>query len=262
MSAGPRFDLTGKVAVVTGASRGIGREIALAYAGAGAHVVLASRKQPDLDAVAAEIAALGAGAGEALARACHTGDRGQVEALIAAAVERFGGVDLLVNNAATNPHFGPILDAEDSHWEKTFDVNVRGYVRLIAAGVPRLRERGGGAIVNVASVAGLAPWPGLGVYSVTKAAVIQLTKALAVELAADGIRVNALAPGVIKTRFSEALWRDEATARRLVRAIPQRRFGEPGDVVGAALYLASDAAAFTTGSVLVIDGGQTIGGGA
>lgn len=261
MSTAHPFDLTGKVAVVTGASRGIGREIALAYARAGAAVVLASRKQADLDAVAAEIAALGEGTGEALAVACHTGRTEEVEALVAAAAERFGGVDVLVNNAATNPHFGPILDAEESHWDKTFDVNVKGYVRMIQACAPRMRERGGGAVVNVASIAGLAPWPGLGVYSVTKAAVIQLTRALAVELAADGIRVNALAPGFVKTKFSEAIWGDEQNARRVTRSIPQRRIAEPEEVTGAALYLASDASSFTTGSVLVVDGGQLVGGG-
>jgi NAD(P)-dependent dehydrogenase (short-subunit alcohol dehydrogenase family) len=252
------FDLSGRVAVVTGASRGIGREIALAYARAGADVVLASRKQPDLDAVAAEIAALGEGAGRALAKACHTGEPAQVAALVAAAVGRFGGVDVLVNNAATNPHFGPLLDADESHWDKTLDVNVKGYVRMVRACAPRMRERGGGAVVNVASVAGLAPWPGLGVYSVSKAAVLHLTRVLAVELAGDKIRVNALAPGFIRTDFSRALWSAEDTRRRLEATIPQRRIAEPRELVGAALYLASAAASFTTGAVLVVDGGQTL----
>jgi NAD(P)-dependent dehydrogenase (short-subunit alcohol dehydrogenase family) len=258
VSAEKPFDLSGKVAVVTGASRGIGREIALAYARAGADVVLASRKQPDLDVVATEVAALGAGAGRALAKACHTGDAEQVEALVVAAVERFGGVDILVNNAATNPHFGPLLDAEESHWDKTLDVNVKGYVRMVRACAPRMRQRDGGAIVNVASVSGLAPWPGLGVYSVSKAAVLHLTRVLAVELAGDKIRVNALAPGFIKTDFSRALWSAEDTRRRLESSIPQRRIAEPQELIGAALYLASDAASFTTGAVLVVDGGQTL----
>jgi NAD(P)-dependent dehydrogenase (short-subunit alcohol dehydrogenase family) len=260
---GSLFDLTGKVALVTGASRGIGREIALALAGAGADVVLASRKQEGLDAVAEEIAALGGeaeGVGRALAVACHVGEAEQVAALAARTTERFGGVDVLVNNAATNPHYGPLLDADESHWDKTFDVNVKGYVRLIRACLPSMRERGGGSVVNMASIAGMGPWPGLGVYSVTKAAVIQLTRALAAELAADRVRVNALAPGLIQTRFSEALWGDESVARRLRQAIPLRRFGEASEVVGMAVYLASDASSFTTGAVLVVDGGQTAAG--
>src|SRR6185295_5903262 len=143
----------------------------------------------------------------------------------------------LVNNAATNPHFGPLLDAEDGHWDKTFEVNVKGYVHAARACVPLMRQRGGG-IVNVASVAGLVPHGGLGVYGVTKAAVLMLTKTLALELARDKIRVNAIAPGLIQTRFSEALWSAPEARERALRSIPQRRMGQPEDLVGAVLYLA------------------------
>ncbi|HEX9940582.1 MAG TPA: glucose 1-dehydrogenase [Thermoanaerobaculia bacterium] len=259
MEALPRnlHGLAGRIAVVTGASRGIGEAIAGALAGAGARLVLASRKLEGVQAVADRIRAEG---GEAIAVACHTGRPAEVEALAAKAKEAFGGVDVLINNAATSPHFGPLLDAEESQWDKTFEVNVKGYVHAVRACVPLMRERGGGAIVNVASVAGMVPHGGLGVYGVSKAAVLMLTKTLAVELARDGIRVNAIAPGLIQTRFSEVLWSSPEARERALRTIPQRRIGQPDDLAGAVLYLAGDAARFTTGAVLVIDGGQTLGG--
>jgi NAD(P)-dependent dehydrogenase (short-subunit alcohol dehydrogenase family) len=252
-----RFDLGGRVALVTGASRGIGAEIATAFAAAGARVVLASRKRDDLETVAERIRAAG---GEALALACHTGHAAEVEALAEAVRDACGGLDVLVNNAATNPHFGPLLAAGEAHWDKTFEVNVKGYALVTRACVPLMRARGGGSILNLASVAGLVPHTGLGVYGVTKAAVLMLTRTLALELAGDSIRVNALAPGLIQTRFSEALWHSPQLRERALAAIPQRRLGQPEDLVGAALYFASDASRFTTGAVLVIDGGQTLGG--
>jgi NAD(P)-dependent dehydrogenase (short-subunit alcohol dehydrogenase family) len=252
-----RFDLTGQVAVITGASRGIGAAIAEALAAAGARVVLASRKLDGLEEVAGRIRAAG---GETLTVACHTGRAAEVEALAARAAEVFGGIDVLVNNAATNPHFGPLLDASEAQWDKTFEVNVKGYVHAIRACVPRMRGREpGGRIVNVASVAGLVPHGGLGVYGVSKAAVLMLTRTLAAELAPE-IRVNAIAPGLIATRFSEALWSTPEARDRALAAIPQRRIGQPDDLVGAVLYLASDASRYTTGTVIVVDGGQTLGG--
>jgi NAD(P)-dependent dehydrogenase (short-subunit alcohol dehydrogenase family) len=250
------LDLTGKVAVITGASRGIGAALAAAFAASGARVVLASRKMEDLEATAAGIREAG---GEALAVACHTGRASDVEALAARAEEAFGGIDILINNAATSPHFGPLLSASETQWDKTFEVNVKGYVHTISACVPRMRRRGGGAVINLASVAGLVPHSGLGVYGVTKAAVLMLTKTLAAELAPE-IRVNAIAPGLIETRFSEALRSTPEMLDRALAAIPQRRVGQPDDLVGAALYLASDAARFTTGALMVIDGGQLTGG--
>jgi NAD(P)-dependent dehydrogenase (short-subunit alcohol dehydrogenase family) len=253
--AAPSFDLNGKVALVTGASRGIGRATAEAFAAAGARVVLASRKQADLDAAAEAIRASG---GEALAVAAHTGDDAAVEALVARAVEAFGGVDVLFNNAATNPHFGPILTADMGQWDKTLDVNLKGYFRLAKACVPVMRARGG-SIINVASVAGERPQPGMGVYCVTKAGVLMLTDVLAAELAAENIRVNALVPGFVRTRFSSTLWQDEANEAALLRHIPQGRLAEPEEVAALARYLASDASRFMTGAHLRLDGGQLVG---
>ncbi|RME43774.1 MAG: glucose 1-dehydrogenase [Caldilineae bacterium] len=256
MTAHPTFDLTGKVALVTGASRGIGEAIARAYAAAGAKVVLASRKQAALDEVAAAIREAG---GEALPVAAHTGDMEAVQALVARAVETFGGVDIAVNNAATNPHFGHILTATESQWDKILDVNVKGYFRVAKACAEVMKERGGGKIINIASVAGKAPQPGMGVYCVSKAAVLMLTEVLAAELAQFNIQVNAIAPGFIKTRFSQAIWGTPQILEAVTRTIPQRRIATPDELTGIALYLASDAASFTTGATFVIDGGQLIG---
>ena len=250
------FDLSGKVAIVTGASRGIGEAIALALAGAGAKVVVSSRKQEAVDAVAAQICTAG---GEATAIAAHTGDAAAVEALVAATVDAYGGVDIVVNNAATNPHFGPVLTAEESHWDKTFDVNVKGYLRLIKACVPSMQARGGGKIINMASIAGKTPQPGMGVYCVTKAGVIMLTEVLAAELAPLNVQVNAIAPGFVKTKFSAAIWADEQLNTATLAAIPQQRMAEPEEIAGIALYLASPASSFTTGATILVDGGQAIG---
>ena len=253
-SAFADFDLTDKVALVTGGSRGIGEAIARTYAAAGASVVVASRSQESVDAVAASIEDDG---GRALGIACHTGHADQVQELVQRTVHELGGLDVLVNNAATNPHFGPVLTSEESHWDKTFEVNVKGYFFAARAAVPAMRERGGGKIVNVASVAGQQPWPGLGVYSVTKSAVLMLTRVLAGELADDQIQVNALAPGLIRTRFSEALWKTPEREKRAISQIPAGRLGETDDLTGLALCLASPASNFTTGAVFTVDGGQT-----
>jgi NAD(P)-dependent dehydrogenase (short-subunit alcohol dehydrogenase family) len=172
----------------------------------------------------------------------------------------WGGIDIVVNNAATNPHFGHIMTAEESHWDKILDVNVKGYFRVVKACVPIMKERGGGSVINMASVAGKEPQPMMGVYSVSKAAVIMLTEVLAAELAQDNIRVNAIAPGFVKTSFSRALWQNEGIYNAVVKAIPQRRMAEPDEIAGMALYLASGAAQFTTGGTFVVDGGQLVGG--
>ena len=251
----PNFDLTGKVALITGASRGIGQAIAETYAAAGAKVVLASRKQSSLDGVANVIRRNG---GEALAVAAHTGSDIAVAELVDRATEAYGGIDIVVNNAATNPHFGPILTADDSHWQKIMDVNVMGYFRVAKACAASMKARGGGKIINMASVAGKTPAPGMGIYCVSKAAVLMLTQVLAVELAADNIQVNVIAPGFVKTRFSQAIWDNPQLNEAVVRSIPQKRMAEVEELTGLALYLASPASSFMTGATLVIDGGQMV----
>jgi len=255
-SAFSQFSLQGKVAIISGASRGIGEAIARTYASAGAKVVLASRKIDGLNAVAESIRAAG---GEALPIAAHMGEMASIKALVAQTVEAFGAVDIVVNNAATNPHFGAIMDSEDSMWDKIIDVNLRGYFRLIREAVPHMAKRGGGKAINIASVAGLVVSPGMGLYGISKAAVIMLTKTLAVELAAQNIQVNAIAPGFIKTRFSQAIWDNEMLNRQVVNSTPAARMGTPEELTGIALYLAAPASSFTTGQTFVIDGGLTLG---
>jgi NAD(P)-dependent dehydrogenase (short-subunit alcohol dehydrogenase family) len=255
--AAVNFDLTGKVALVTGGTRGIGLAIAEAFAAAGAKVVVSGRKQEGVDAAVERLWSTGAAA---LGVAAHTGDPAAVEALVGRVVDHYGGLDILVNNAATNPHFGPFLSAEDSHWDKIFDVNVKGYFRLAKLCVPHLRARGGGKIINVASVAGLEPEPLMGVYCVSKAAVLMMTEVLAAEVAADNIQVNAIAPGFVKTRFSAALWSTPTVHDELVSHVPQGRMAEPEEIAGIAVYLASTASSFTTGATFVVDGGQLVGG--
>ncbi len=256
MTNAPDFSLNGKVALVTGASRGIGQAIAETYAASGAKVVLSSRKQAGLDAVAEGIRAKG---GEALPVAAHTGEPEAISKLIAQAIETYGGIDILVNNAGTNPHFGPIMTAEESHWQKTLDVNLLGYFRMVKACLDSMSSRGGGKIINIASVAGIKPQMGMGVYGVTKAGVIMLIQVLAAELAEYNIQVNAIAPGFIKTKFSSVLWENPSLNAAILNAIPQKRMAEADELAGIALYLASGASNFTTGAVFVIDGGQLVG---
>lgn len=253
MTPTPDFSLKDKVAIITGASRGIGLAIAQAYAASGAKLVLASRKQAGLDEAAELIRAAG---GEVLAVAAHTGDPQAVTSLVARAVEAFGGVDILVNNAGTNPHFGPILSSEDSHWQKTIEVNLLGYFHMVQACVENMKSRGGGKIINVASVAGIHPQPGMGLYSVSKAGVLMLTRVLAAELAESNIQVNAIAPGFVKTKFSSVLWQTPEIYETVIKEIPQQRMAEAGELSGIAVYLASPASSFTTGAVFVVDGGQ------
>ena len=258
MNKQPDFDLNGKVALITGASRGIGQAIAEAYAAAGAKVVLASRKQDALNVVAEAIRNNG---GEALPIAAHTGDETAVNTLINQATQAYGGIDIVVNNAATNPHFGPAITAEESHWDKILDVNVKGYFRVAKGCVPSMKSHGGGKIINIASVAGLAPQPGMGVYCVSKAAVLMMTQVLAAELAVDNIQVNAIAPGFIKTKFSAAIWGNPQLNEMVMKSIPQKRMAEPEELTGIALYLASNASNFTTGATMLVDGGQMVGNG-
>ncbi|MBZ0233959.1 MAG: glucose 1-dehydrogenase [Deltaproteobacteria bacterium] len=253
-SATSTISLAGKVIVVTGASRGIGLAIAAACVDAGAKVVLASRKQGDLDGAAATLA----GKGEVAAFACHTGKPEDVDALFAKAVEKFGRVDGLVNNAATNPHFGPLVDTPDAAIDKTIEVNVKGYFYCARALVRHARTReGGAAIVNLASVAGLRAAPMQGIYGMTKAAVISMTQTLAFELGGSKIRVNAIAPGLVETRFAAAIVQNPSLRDHVVQRTPMARHAQPVEIAGAAVYLLSDAASFTTGTVLVVDGGLT-----
>ncbi|MFD3163635.1 glucose 1-dehydrogenase [Herpetosiphon sp. NSE202] len=251
------FDLSGKVAIVTGASRGIGEAIAQHFAQAGAKVVVCARKLESLQTVADSINQAG---GTALAVACHTGKREQVQAVVEQALAAWGRIDIVVNNAATNPHFGPLLNSDAAQWDKTYEVNVKGYFWLIQATAEAMQAQGGGAIINVASVAGLQPATAMGIYSISKAAVIAMTKQLAQELGPFNIRVNALAPGLIKTKFSSALWDNEDLNQKIVAGTPLGRIGTVDEVAAAALYLASDAAAFTSGTVLTMDGGSLVGG--
>jgi len=249
------FSLEGKVAIITGASRGIGRAIALRLAQAGAQVVVSSRKLENVQPVADEIVAAG---GQALAVQAHVGAAGDVAALVAQAVETFGRVDVAVNNAATNPHFGPLLTADEGQWDKILDTNAKGAFRVCKAVVPLMEAQGGGKIINLTSVAGLRPSPGMGMYGISKAAIIMLTQVLAVELGRANIQVNAIAPGVIKTRFSQVLWQTPQIAEPLLRSLPLGRFGEAEDVAGLALFLASPAADYVTGAVFVVDGGMNV----
>lgn len=252
----PSFDLSGRTAIVTGGSRGIGRAIGAALAAAGASVVLAARHAQDVEAAAAE---LRAGGLRAMGVAANVSRAEECEALVAAAEAAYGPADILVNNAATNVHFGPLLDADDGMWAKMFETNLLSAVRLCRLVAPSMRARKGGKIVNIASVAGISPGAGQGVYGALKAALIQLTRSLAQELGPDNIQVNAIAPGLIKTRFAQVLHETPAIRQATERATPLGRIGEPDEVAGAALYLASPAADFTTGTVLVVDGGMTLG---
>ncbi|NDJ87220.1 MAG: glucose 1-dehydrogenase [Chloroflexi bacterium] len=258
MSESSYMQLENKVAIVTGASRGIGKAIAIAFAREGARVVLASRKQELLDDVVSEIEADG---GTARAVATHTGDPMQCKALVDAAIGAFGKVDILVNNAATNPHFGPLLTAEASHWQKILDVNLMGYFwlsKFVTEG--SMQASGGGKIINMASTAGINPGPLMGVYSVSKAAVIMLTKALAQELGGFNIQVNAIAPGIVKTRFAQALWGSPDILKRYTDRTPLERIAAPEDIIGPVVYLASDQSGYHTGDVLLLDGGNSIMG--
>jgi NAD(P)-dependent dehydrogenase (short-subunit alcohol dehydrogenase family) len=243
--------------MVTGASRGIGEAVAHACAAAGARVVLVARKQPDLDRVAGAIREAG---GSALALACHTARADELSAVFERAASELGRVDGLVNNAATNPFFGPMLDCPEAALDKTFETNLKGYWHAARLLVQGLRAAGGearGAIVNTASVAGLRAAPMQGVYGMTKAAIISMTQTLAFELAGSGVRVNAIAPGLVETRFASAIVQNPMLRDHVVGRTPLGRYAQPDEIAGAAVYLLSDAASFVTGHTLVVDGGMT-----
>ncbi|MGD9598698.1 MAG: SDR family oxidoreductase [Steroidobacteraceae bacterium] len=255
MASPVSFDLSGRVALVTGASRGIGEAIARALAAAGAHVVVSSRKLEACEAVAASIREAG---GKASALACHIGELAQIDAAFAAIDAAHGRLDILVNNAATNPHFGPITSIDPGAFQKTVDVNIRGYFFMSQGAAKRMAKGGGGSIVNVASVNGVIPGPLQGVYSITKAAVISMTKAFARECAPQGVRVNALLPGITDTKLAAALTRNPVVLDKLLPHVPMNRVAQPDEMAGAVLYLVSPAASYATGVALNVDGGYLI----
>jgi NAD(P)-dependent dehydrogenase (short-subunit alcohol dehydrogenase family) len=249
------ISLTGKVAVVTGGGRGIGKAIARRLAEAGASVVIASRKLENLQATATEFASL---PGKVVPIPCHVGRADQLENLVRETETRLGPIDILVNNSATNIGQGPALDVTDEMLDKMIEVNIKSAVRLIRLTVPRMIERQrGGSIINVASIAGLRPQPGGLLYSFTKAGLIMMTRSWAREFGSHGVRFNAIAPGLIQTDFSEYFWKDERHRAHVETTQPIRRIGQPDEIGYAALYLASDEASFVTGQVFVLDGGDT-----
>lgn len=247
------FRLDGRVAVVTGSSRGIGEAVARLFANQGAHVVITSRKVEACEAVAQSIRDAG---GQATAVACHVGEADQRQALVDGVVRALGRIDIFVNNAATNPYFGHILDTPDSMLAKTVDVNLTGFFHLCQLAGRVMREQGGGVILNTASVNGVSPAPYQGIYSVTKAAIISMTRAFAKECAPLGIRVNAVLPGLTETKFASALTSNEDALRSILPTIPLGRVAEPEEIAPAFLYLASDASAYVTGTCLTVDGGM------
>lgn len=247
-----RLRLDGKVAIVTGGTRGIGLAIATTLARAGARVAISSRKPEHVDAA---VKALRADGHSVVGIVAHMGKVADAHAVAAKTVEHFDGIDIIVNNAATNPVFGPLQQSGDDAFDKIFNVNVKGPLELCRTAHTIMSQRGGGAIVNIASIGGVSPEAGLGLYSVSKAALISLTKVMAQEWGADGIRANVICPGLIKTRFSQALWQDERIADQVLGHQPIRRIGMPSDVSGLALFLASDASSYCTGSVYMVDGG-------
>ncbi len=249
------FDLTDKVAIITGASKGIGEDIARLYARFGAKVVISSRKQDACDALAADIKAAG---GEATGIAAHVGDMDQLATLVEKTIAVYGGVDILVNNAASNPIYGPSIDADGGAFDKIMQANVKAPFELSKLCYPSMKARGGGSIIMVSSIAGDSPDPGLGLYSVSKAAMNMLTKVLAKEWGTDGIRVNAICPGLIKTKFSQALWQDDKTLAHFTKRLPIARMGTTDEISPLALFLASSASSYSTGSLFYADGGTVI----
>ncbi len=250
------FDLDGQVAVVTGSSKGIGRAIAERMAQHGARVVVSSRKQDGCDEVVAAIRARG---GEAFTKTCNIGRKEELQALVDAALERYGRIDTLVCNAAVNPHFGPSIGLPDEAWDRVMNYNVRSNFWLSNMVLPGMAAQGGGSIVIVSSIGGLRGSTNLGVYAISKAADMQLARNLACEWGPKNVRVNCIAPGLIRTDFARALWENPELEKKRSASTPLKRIGEPDEIAGAAVFLASPAGSFMTGQTMVIDGGVTTG---
>mgnify|MGYP000412735692 CR=1 FL=1 len=250
------FDLTGKVALITGSSRGIGKSIAECMVKQGAKVVISSRKAEACTAVADEIKASG---GEAVAIPCNIGRKEDLQALVDGTRKAFGKIDILVCNAATNPVFGPMTEVSDDAYDKIMDTNVKGAFWLCNMVLPEMAERGDGAVILISSIASMYGNRKLGIYGISKAAEQQLVRNLAVEWGPKNIRVNAIAPGLIRTDFARALWEDDKRRTIMENVTPLQRIGEPEDIGWLATYLASDGARFVTGQTIVADGGRTIG---
>ena len=248
------ISLAGKVALVTGGGRGIGKSIAKRFAEAGADVVIASRKLENLQATANELAGL---PGRVLPISCHVGRLDQIENLIRETETQLGPVDILVNNSATNLGQGPSLNITDEMLDKIIEINIKAAMRLVRLTVPKMIQRGTGSIINISSVAGLNPQPQGLLYSFTKAGLIMMTRSWAREFGPSGVRCNAIAPGLIQTDFSEHFWKNDEFRSQLERTQPISRIGQPDEISHAALYLASDEASYVTGQVFVIDGGMT-----
>ncbi len=255
MTIQDKIRLDNKVAIITGASKGIGKAIAKALGQQGAKIVIASRKQEAVDETAKEFIAEGI---EAIGIAAHMGDGTQIKNLVEQTIKVFGGIDIIINNAAINPTYGPVVETDSEVFDKIMNVNVKGPLELCKLSYPVMKQRGGGSIINISSIEGITPGLGLGLYSVSKATLIALTKVLAKEWGADNIRANTICPGLIKTKFSEALTGNDKILKHVLakQALPQ--LAEPEDIAGLALFLASEASSFCTGAVYTADGGYTI----
>lgn len=251
----PLFDLTGKVAIVTGASKGIGESIARGLAEFGANVVICSRKQEAVDEVAAAMKADGL---EVTGVACHVGDSAQLDNLVEQTIAMYGRVDILVNNAATNPYFGPIEGSDEEAFAKIMNINVQAPLELAKRCLPHFKKVGGGSIINISSVEGMKPAFGLGIYSTSKAALTMMSNNMAKEWGAFNIRANTICPGLVKTKFSKALWSNDSIVKKYNAVTPLKRPAEPDELAGVAVFLASNAGSYVTGSVIAVDGGYML----
>lgn len=249
------FSLAGKVAVITGGSRGIGQAIAFAFARAGADIVISSRKQASLDLVANEIRSLGR---RVLAVAAHNREPEDLRHLMNLVIEEFGRIDILVNNAATNPIMASLLDTDEKAFDTIMNTNLKGYFLLSQLAARQMIAQGGGCILNISSIGGTRPMEGLGAYCISKAGINMLTKVLAVELGQHNIRVNALAPGIVQTRFSQALWDNSTLITQEISRTPLKRIAQPEEIARMALAIVADSASFMTGQIIVLDGGSTV----